>query len=168
MHTAFLDRFCTNIGLVPADHHAEFNVDYTYTYHFCMDRFSTLDQFLLSTRLYDTCVQYINVQHNVDNISDHDPIFIRMNLSCNRNSSSTRTFKWHLVKATTDDLNCYRDNLSSNLKSISIPYSALLFHDMKCKECQYYDAITQYLNDITEACLSAGHASSHTVITVVI
>jgi len=47
MHTAFLDRFCTNIGLVPADHHAEFNVDYTYTYHFCMDRFSTLDQFLL-------------------------------------------------------------------------------------------------------------------------
>ena len=116
---------------------------------------------MLSTRLYDTCVECINVQHNVDNISDHDPIFIRMNLSCNRNSSSTRTFKPHLswVKATTDDLNCYRDNLSSNLKSISIPYSVLLCHDMKCKDCQHYDAINQYLNDITEACLSAGHSN---------
>ena len=84
-----------------------------------------------------------------------------MNLSCNRNSSSTCTFKPHLswVKATTDDLNCYRDNLSSNLKSISIPYSALLCHDMKCKDCQHYDAINQYLNDITEACLSAGHSN---------
>jgi len=74
MHTAFLDRFCTDIGLVPADHHADFNVDYTY--QFCMDRFSTLDHFLLSTRLYDTCVECINVQHTVDNISDHDPIFL--------------------------------------------------------------------------------------------
>ena len=36
---------------------------------------------------------------------------------------------------------------------------AIFRHDMKCKDCQHYDAINQYLNDITEACLSAGHSN---------
>ena len=66
----------------------------------------------------------------------------------------------HVIKSTARKCGkYYRDNLSSNLKSISMPYSVLLCHDMKCKDCQHYDAINQYLNDTTEACLSAGHSN---------
>jgi len=39
-HSTFLDRFCTDVGLMPADRHNRYYVDYTY--QFCMDRFSTL------------------------------------------------------------------------------------------------------------------------------
>jgi len=43
--------------------------------------------------------------------------------------------------------------------AISIPYSALLCHNLKCKDYQHFGAIDQYLNDITNACLSAGQSS---------
>ena len=52
-HTAILDRFCTDVGLMPADRHSLCCVDYTH--QFCMDRFSTLDHFLLSPILFHTC-----------------------------------------------------------------------------------------------------------------
>ena len=88
-----------------------------------MERFSTLDHFLLSATLYDTCIEYVTVQHSVDNFSDHDPIFIRLNLSFSRTATTKHIFKPHLswTRATSDDLHHYQANLSNNLKFISIP-----------------------------------------------
>ena len=46
LHTALLDKFCDDAGLVASVKHTNSVVDYTY--HFCMDRFNILDHFLLS------------------------------------------------------------------------------------------------------------------------
>jgi exonuclease III len=72
-HTELLSSFCDSNELLPTIRHMHCNVDYTY--NFSMERFSILDHFILSGILYNTCVDGIYVLHDVDNISDHDPLF---------------------------------------------------------------------------------------------
>ena len=45
-----------------------------------MYRFSILDHFILSGTLFDECVSSASVLHDVDNLSDHDPIFLCLNI----------------------------------------------------------------------------------------
>ena len=158
-HTAILDRFCTDVGLMPADRHSLCCVDYTY--QFCMHRFSTLDHFLLSPILFDTCVDRIEVSHCADNTSDHDPLFLRLNLSLSRIELEKHVFRAQLSwsTATEKDLNSYRNNLIQNLNTIPIPHAALLCHNMKCIDKHHYNEINQYLSDITTSLTVAGHAN---------
>jgi len=123
-----------------------------------MDRFSVLDHFLLSGTLFNTCVDTVRVDHNVENTSDHDPIFISFTLSTEFIGLSKRVFNSRLswAMATDNDLNKYPANLSQSLNNIYIPYSALLCNDMKCVDFDHFAAINQYVNDISNACLVAG------------
>jgi len=45
-----------------------------------MMRFSVLDHFMLSGLLYDDCISSASVKHDVDNLSDHDPNFLHLNI----------------------------------------------------------------------------------------
>ena len=157
-HTTILDKFCSDVGVIPADQHTQSSVDYTY--QFCMDRFSVLGHFLLSGTLFSMCVGTVSVDHNIENTSDHDPIFISFRLSTDFIGLSKRVFSSRLswVMATDNDLNEYRANLSCCLNNIQIPYLALLCNDMKCMDLDHVTALNQYVSDITNACLMAGDA----------
>jgi len=108
--------------------------------------------------LFNTCVDTVRVDHNVENTSDHDPIFISFTLGTEFIGLSKRVFNSRLswAMATDNDLNKYRANLSQSLNNIYIPYSALLCNDMKCVDFDHFAAINQYVNDISNACLVAG------------
>jgi hypothetical protein len=73
----------------------------------------------------------VNVPHDVDNTSDHDPIFLEVRLDVKYIGFSSRIFTPHLswVKVNDSDLNNFRSTLSDKLKSIYIPASALLCQD---------------------------------------
>jgi len=51
-----------------------------------------IDHFILSGTLFDDCVEPVVVSDDVDNTSDHDPIFLHLNLAVNNVKLSTKVF----------------------------------------------------------------------------
>lgn len=72
-----MSSFCESNELLPTTCHSCSSIDYSY--NFSMERFSILDHFLVSSTMYNTCVNKVGVLHDVDNTSDHDPIFLEVN-----------------------------------------------------------------------------------------
>jgi hypothetical protein len=161
-HTKILNSFCDSNELLSA---CRSNSNIDYTYNFSMERFSILDHFLLSSTLHNTCIDKISVMHDVDNISDHDPIFLKPKLDVKYIGFSSRIFapRTSWVKATENDLNRFRHTLSDNLKCITTPTSLLLCHDMKCTDACHHKSIAEYATAISKACmLAAGTCIPHT------
>ena len=125
LHTILLSSFCENLDMFPAHGHYSYDIDYTYC--FGTIRYSTLDHFLLSGTLYETCVDSVTVVHNIDNFSDHHPIFMYLSLDTKyvgiTNKAHFPRLSW--VKASETDLNQYRDVLGENLTHIILPIEAL-------------------------------------------
>jgi len=154
MHTALFNSFCDDLGISPTAKPAQCTTDYTYNFN--MNYFSVTDHFILSGTLFDDCVERVVVSHDVDNTSDHDPIFLHLNLAVNNAKVSTRVFtprvSW--VKASVHDYDKYRSVLSHKLYNIDLPYAALLCSDFMCSKCDHKNAISLYAEAITDACLS--------------
>jgi len=70
--------------------------------------------------LYDDCISSASVKHDVDNLSDRDPIFLYLNIDIRLIAFRDRVFiprvSW--VKASDSDLDRYRSALSQNLRAI--------------------------------------------------
>jgi len=158
IHTGLLKGFCDEIGLNPTIRHAASTVDYTY--NFDMKRFSILDHFIISGILFDNCISTVSVLHEIDNLSDHDPIFLDLNIDVKHAELRARIFTPRIswVKASNKELNNYRSKLSQNLSSISLPAPTLLCTDMCCKAADHHNAVSQNAVAITNACLSAAEA----------
>jgi len=73
IHTAMLQSFCNDVGVSPVALHQSAKFDYSY--HFGMSRFNLIDHFLSSDTLFSKAVNCAYVVHDVDNTSDHEPIF---------------------------------------------------------------------------------------------
>ena len=67
-HTDYLSQFCNKCNLCPAVQHETSIVDFTY--HFNMCRFSILDHFIVSSKLFDRSVMSLPCLHDIDNLSD--------------------------------------------------------------------------------------------------
>jgi len=158
-HTALLTSFCDNTGLFPSSRHALYDIDYTY--NFSMKRFNILDHFIVSDTLFNTCLAGVSVFHDVDNLSDHDPIVLRLNIDVKSIALVERVFtprvSW--VKASDDDISNYRAILVHNLKCMHFPAAALLCMNMNCTDPDHHSAICEYAQAITDACLSAAESS---------
>jgi len=65
---------------------------------------------MLSGTLYDDCISSALVKHDVDNLSDHDPIFLHLNIDNRliafRDPVFTPRVSW--VNASDSDLDRYR------------------------------------------------------------
>ena len=147
-HTRILSSFCDSNELLPTTCHSLSAVDYTY--HFNMKRFSILDHFILSSTVYNTCVNKVGVLHCVENTSDHDPIFVEIKLDVNFMGFSSRVYAPRLswTRACANDLSKYRSTLSDNLKCIITPFYLLLCRDLNCTDICHHNAITQYADAI--------------------
>ena len=71
-----LMSFCLEHNIEPVVKHEKCSVDFTY--NFCMQRFSTIDHFFVSKYMFESCVDSVNVCHDVDNYSDHAPLILHL------------------------------------------------------------------------------------------
>ena len=114
-----LNDLCESTGLNPVIRHHSCNNDYTYSFNF--SRFSVLDHFLLSGAIFENSVSGVSVLHNIDNLSDHEPIVLKLSLDvkligyCHRVHAPRALW----VKATETDCLNYRSALSQLLNSIT-------------------------------------------------
>jgi hypothetical protein len=155
LHTTILNSFCDNNNLIPADRHEKCKVDYTY--NFGMTRFCTLDHFLLSGEIFQNGINNCRVLHDVDNMSDHDPLELCIMSNCNYLDCRERVFvpraSW--VKASEVDIEKYRWNLSSRLHNIPIPVDMLLCNDLLCNDATHLSAINTLAHDLNNALIDA-------------
>ena len=52
-----------------------------YSYNFNMQRFILIDHFILSEQLFTEIVSKVTVLHDIDNVSDHDPVALELSLN---------------------------------------------------------------------------------------
>ena len=90
-YSTFRHNFCQSNNLHPVINHQTCSVDYTY--NFCMERFSTIDQFIISSHEFSKVLCY-DVVHEIDNCSDHDPVRLVLSSewACPPNVTDPRTF----------------------------------------------------------------------------
>ena len=157
LHSEFLNDFCTANNIYPAIRHDVSAVDYTY--QFCMERFSTIDHFFVSSELFRNNVRGLKALHDIDNCSDHDPLLITLQLdwTCRPVSSSQRIFHskpaWY--KATDEHYSLYKEKLYCNLSRVIMPTSVLSCRDVMCNSCEHEKLLKSYANDIVQSCIDA-------------
>jgi len=83
-----------------------------------MTRFSCVDHFILSGTLFDESIMNASVLYDVDNLSDHDPIFLhlRINVMLLALSDQVYTSRRSWTKAGTGELGNYASILSQTLQ----------------------------------------------------
>jgi endonuclease/exonuclease/phosphatase family metal-dependent hydrolase len=89
-HTALLNSFCAHLNVTPVMRHPSCNIDYTYKFN--MSRFDTLDHFILSGTMFDEAVTSASVIHDVDNLSDHEPVMLKLNVHLSYLRHANRVF----------------------------------------------------------------------------
>ena len=55
-----------------------------------MSRYSFIDHFIVSTAVYDSFLDNCYVRHDGDNLSDHDPIMMRLHIDWNAITAASR------------------------------------------------------------------------------
>ena len=157
LHAEFLEKLCSDNNLCLAVNHMSSTVDYTY--NFCMQRFSVLDHFVVSSVVFDSCISSIGVMHDADNHSDHDPmqLTLHMDWNCRLNASSERAFHsrpaW--FRASANQIDMYKNKLRDNVNSITLPTAALLCNDVWCCNAQHGETLKKYSSDIIRCCIEA-------------
>ena len=70
------------MNLYPAADHGVNTIDYTY--HFAVQRFHSVDHFIVSEQLFLEAVCNVTADHTPDNTPDHDHIAmqLRFNVQC--------------------------------------------------------------------------------------
>jgi len=151
-----LSSFCSNTDLCHALRHHKSQVDYCNSFSSC--RFSVLDHFLLSETLFNEPVDSISVLHDIDNLSDHEPIILQLRLNIHCIGFQERIYKPHVscVKATDANIQDYKDVLNRYLKRIDIPTDTLLYTSYT--NVLHLQHLNKYANDITDSCLRAAEA----------
>ena len=155
LHTVLLSSFCENLDIIPAHRHHRYNIDFTYS--FDSVRNNTLDHFILSGMLYENCIRAVTVLHDVDNLSDHDPILLHLSLETEYISLSceARTPRASWQKANDMQMSNYCSVLRENLASVNLPTDVLMCHDVNCCDGSHYATLGHYIADITCACSDA-------------
>jgi len=155
LHNSILSSFCKTNSLYSVTDHSQYNVDFTY--HFGFTRFNTLDQCIVSGTIFDKAIDRVYCSHDVDNLSDHEPLTVEMTLPISFFMSETKEVvsrpAWY--KAKTEHLVQYKELLSNKLHDIVIPTDALLCDNNQCCNLTHRTALNKYMNDITACCLTS-------------
>ena len=78
VHSKLLLDACNVNDLRLATLHNSCCIDFMYNFN--MDRFSFIDHFIVSAAVYELCFDACTVRHNGDNLSDHDPVTLSLNI----------------------------------------------------------------------------------------
>lgn len=154
-NTMMLKSFCDENGLTSSISNSNNSVDYTYNFN--MQRFSILDHFFLSGVLFQNSLVQTNVCHDLENLSDHDPILLKLSVDVKMLGSYKRvhtpTLSW--VKANDLALENYRTMLSRSLSNIDLPTDILSCREANCQDSNHLSGIEQFCHVLTECSVSA-------------
>ena len=111
----------------------------------------------------DAVTRY-DVQHDVCNISDHDPILLQLQLAVTRFNSVPKQFRskpaWYRDCASEMQLIRYADYLRCLLGDIVLPSDALMCRNVNCCNDSHLVDINRYDEAISSSCLLS---ASHTI-----
>jgi len=160
LHTDELQCFCTDLNLSVACNHPMSNVDFTY--HFNMERFSIIDHFMVPNYVFASHVKVVTSVHDVDNLSDHEPVYMQLGLSfrsCIHTLPKNTRTKPAWYKADRTNIAEYKSDLQSRLLNVTVPTSVLSCHDVKCCIEEHASLLKQYVSDIIRICIEAANST---------
>ena len=158
IHTTLLRSFSDIHNLIYASEFHGANVDFSY--HFNMVRFSLIDNFMLSPFIFHNNLKHVDIVHDVNNLSDHEPFSIELYLPVTRdvlqhdNKHEFQKVSW--VKASDSHITNYRNVLDDRLRSVIIPFAALTCCNRTCSITTHRSDIAKYASDIADVCVKAG------------
>ena len=93
---------------------------------------SVLDHFLVSSNICE-CIDNYYVKHDGDNVSDHSPVCMSLNINYSRVTESVDCenvprYQWH--QATDTELVKYKSTLDEYLSNICIPWEVIQCRDI--------------------------------------
>ena len=144
-HTKVLDRFVVDESLSYCLKHALANVDYTFESKSCGTR-HTLDHCVVSQNLQESIASY-NVSHDIENMSDHSPVYLELQLEfsvvsyVNQHAVPKNVAGYNWCKATSLEIDQYSLLLDNILSVTSEPVS-----------------VTEHYDQIVNACLEAANS----------
>jgi hypothetical protein len=108
--------------------------------------------------LFDEAITQMYVEHEIDNRSDHNPIFMHLSINYDRFSITPHVFTSRLVwqRASNEDKVLYQESLRTYLSKITLPTEVLLCHNTECCHAEHDEKSSLYARNILEACLLAG------------
>ena len=111
----------------------------------------------MSKYLFESCIESVNVCHDVDNYSDYAPLLLRLNnmnwFDYGHVSEKNGTCKTAWYKATDRHLQEYKRVLCYHLDEVCLPRDLLTCHDVKCCNVNHSSHLCRYANDIIQACI---------------
>ena len=152
--TQLLNTFMTSVNLLNANRN--YDIDYTYLNNHT-GSCSVIDHFYVSENIYD-CISELNVIHRGDNLSDHEPLVLKVDIPLVRLSYKDKTYTgtktdWKSINQSEKDN--YAHLLNVKLDLLDLP-DALCCNDLHCTiECHKND-INLYCNNIIDACVEVG------------
>ena len=153
LHTDALLGFIRSNGFKLCLNDTTSNVSYTYE-NVVTGSQSIIDHFLISDQLSQCVLKYESI-HEGDNLSDHCPLVLELNVLVDYDVPRPRCYvrKPNWKTATDVDILAYKGRLHSLLENINIPRSILYCTDLLCKT--HGHDIDSYYNDIISACDTA-------------
>ena len=114
--------------------------------------YTLIDGILLSQSL-SNIITDVRISHSGDNLSDHSPVEIDINLSLSEVKTSRKIVRpcvmWN--KLTNDSIELYQQKMSEKLDSITVPSCELLHGDKQCNALSHRSAIESYYRCIVNA-----------------
>ena len=120
--------------------------------------FTLIDGILISKSI-SHIVESCTILHSPLNVSDHLPVEIAVNIEIGDfledKSRISNFIPWSSL--TSDELLSFRDNMTSSLMQISIPFQALNHGSELCDNCECLIALEKFYQDIVMAVSQADH-----------
>lgn len=155
-NTLALSDFIGTESLCKGINYVNSNVSYTYESKINGEK-SILDHFLMCENLFPSVCKYESL-HDGDNLSDHCPISMTLDLDAQRFDQAddtgglrARNLNWN--KAIDNDIRSYQTCLDSYLNSIEIPFELLLCQNMHCTE--HAHLLLHLYDQIVDSCMQA-------------
>jgi endonuclease/exonuclease/phosphatase family metal-dependent hydrolase len=132
-----LYNLCKEYNVICADFHSGVDIDYTFS--FADSHTRILDYFVISERLFNDGVSSIKVCHEVDNLSDHEPLVIELSLKVSISEHSVNqyrnNFAWY--KASREQIQNYKLRLTQLLSVVSLPVETLVCSRRDCADVSH-------------------------------
>ena len=156
-HSSSLISFCRDNDLISCASLPCSSIDYTYQSRVAPFNVSILDHFFVSESLLQDIFS-VEVLHEGDNLSDHCPLFLRLNIGCHHQQFTAKNhppkLAWH--RATEQNIVEYKQLLALLLSEIHLPHAAFQCEDPAV--CTHRDELKQFSTNVNAACMAASLA----------
>ena len=157
-YSILLRDLMTNYSLISSfDLMPSFNMNVDFTRSDPKTNSFTLIDGILISKSLTSVVTDVRIIDSGENVSDHRPVEIVLDLSLNEVPAHTVKPEPYVnwTKLSSDSIELYRDKMLSKLDEIAVPFYSLLHGDACCSDFSHKCAIQSYYRAIVDAVLCA-------------